>query len=195
MIKPENGARGSDAWTSAQRTEYRTEPGKPEAAAQRDSMIRTSDGSIALALQTNLAEDVEVVFDPPLVTVPAALVPGKSFEQTTTMTVHPIADLKKTQARGQVRQTISLAGNERIRTPAGEFDAIKISALFDADLGATKVKNRTEQWLVAGAGLVAERRSERTTLLGVAIRSKDEFWLLNRSGAAAPEAGTDSTKK
>jgi len=172
---------GSADWRTAQRSEFRAEkPGGPETLARVDSLIRTADGSIAMPRQTNQAENVEVIFDPPLIVLPASLKPGVPFVQSTTMTVHPIDKPTKVRAKGTVKQTITLEGRDRIRTPAGEFDAVKILSVFEADLGSTAVNNRTEQWLAEGAGLVAERRSERTTLVGVRIRSKDEFWLLDR---------------
>jgi hypothetical protein len=168
-------------WRTARRSEFRADtPSAPETLAQVDSLTRADDGSIAMPLQTNMVESVEVNFDPPLIVLPAGLQSREPFVQSTTMTVHPLGQPTKVRAKGTVKQTITLEGRDRVRTPAGEFDAFKVLSSFEADLGPTAVNNRTEQWLADGAGLIAERRSERTTLLGLRIRANDEFWLLDR---------------
>lgn len=177
VTEPDPAAAGQ--WRHAERREYRSDrAGDARTLAGVDKLTRLGDGSISMAKQTNHAESVEVVFEPGLVVLPAALNPDTPFEQSITMTVHPIGDPGRVRARGRVRQTVTFAGRDAINTPAGQFNAARVLSLFEADLGATSVKNRTEQWLAEGAGLVAERRSERTTVLGVVIRSKDEFWLL-----------------
>lgn len=146
--------------------------------AREQRLVAGADGSVRLAEEINHAEKVEVVFDPPLVVVPAALSVGSESLERARMTVHPIGDRARTRARGTVEQTIGVGPSVRVRTPAGEFVAVPLVSEFRADLGASKVQNRTETWLAPGVGIVAEQRHERTTALGVPIRNNRESWVL-----------------
>lgn len=141
-------------------------------------LIARDDGAVLLQEEVNHAEKVEVVFTPALMVVPARLAPGPAEPQKVRMVVHPLGDRSRTRARGTVEQSMTIGAPVRVRTPAGEFDAWPLSSTFKADLGPSKVTNESELWLAAGIGIIAERRRERTTALGIPIRDNREGWVL-----------------
>jgi hypothetical protein len=71
-----------------------------------------------------------------------ALMPGKS--QSVKFSIF--------DGRGQSRHEYEVGGSERLATPAGEFDTVKITRRYEA--GA---KDRAELWLAAGQGYLPVR--------------------------------------
>jgi hypothetical protein len=134
-----------------------------------ESHYRLRDGALELVEEINHEERVEVVFDPPLVVLPAVLHAGRPYRQNLKMTVHPLGDRSRIKARGPVKQTIRFESIERIGVPAGEFDAAKVTAVFNAVLAPAEVKNTTDLWLAldveSAEPLLAERREEVTRVL------------------------------
>jgi hypothetical protein len=158
----------------------------------REQLLRAMpEGSVELSREINHREGVVVIFEPPLVVLPREVEPDRPWTQKVHMRVHPIGNLKRTRAQGEVLNTISVEAQERLVTPAGIFDAVKIVSVFEADLGATTVRNQTEQWFASDprVGIVVERRHEKTTLVGVAIRDSTETWVLRDAPEAPRERG------
>lgn len=149
------------------------------------SLQLREDGAVVLVEEINHAEGVEVVFDPPLVVLPAKVEAGAESTGEGRMTVHPIGDRTKIRAKGPTKDSSRCVGAVRVRTSAGEFDAWKLVGTLNADLGPSKVVNETELWLAPGLGLLAERRREKTTVLGVPVRNNSEGWALIEVPAAA----------
>ncbi len=143
------------------------------------------DGAVVLAEEINHAEGVEVVFTPPLVVLPTRIEDQARTTHEGRMTVHPLGDRSRTRAKGTVKNTVVCGGAVRVRTPAGEFDAWRLTSVMDADLSPSRVHNETDLWLVPGLGMIAERRRERTTVLGVSVRNNSEAWVV----IEAPPAG------
>lgn len=172
------------AWRGNELIERRTLVSGAEGEAQEptpltESRYRLEEGALLLAEEINHEEDVEVVFDPPLVVLPATLAPGEAFEQKLSMRVYPMGDRSLARAAGPVTSTVTYEGVERISIPAGEFEAAKVLAVFEARLSLAHVRNTTEEWLAVGssAGVdtggtpvprgitLAERRTEVTRVL------------------------------
>jgi hypothetical protein len=142
------------------------------------TMRQDADGSIALVREVNHAERVIVDFTPALVVYPAQLGEGETFEQRLRMTVHPMSNPERVQAEGEVVQRVRWEGTERIPTPGGELEASKLVSTFEANLGGPQVLNETQEWLVAGVGVAALKKMEKTTLLGVRVRANSEWWVV-----------------
>ena len=53
---------------------------------------------------------------------------------------------------------------------------MKLVGIFEADLGGPQVVNESQEWLAEGVGVVAMKKMERTTLLGVRVRANNEWW-------------------
>lgn len=148
------------------------------APAERESVLgRDADGNVVLVQEVNHEEKVVVDFEPPLVIYPASIGAGESREQKVHMTVHPMRDTTRVQAQGDVKHTIRWDGSEEIQTPAGKVEAKKLVSVFEADLGGPQVRNETQEWIAPGRGVVARKKMERTTMLGLKVRSKSEWWV------------------
>lgn len=145
----------------------------------REQRLRVrQDGAVVLVEEVNHGEGVEVVFEPPLVVLPARVEPGAMTNSTGQMTVHPLGNRARVRAKGSVNERTTCLGAVRVVTPRGSFVAWKIQSTLDADLGASRVSNTTELWLVPEVGIIAERRREKTTVLGLAIRNNTEAWVI-----------------
>jgi hypothetical protein len=166
--------------------------GGEEKLIREQKLLVREDGAIVLAEEINHAEGVEVVFDPPLVVLPANVETSATVTNEGRMVVHPLGDRGRVRAKGTVRDTSTCVGSWRVSTPAGEFDAWKLTSSFDADLGASRVHNETEIWIVPGIGIISERRREKTMVFGVAIRNNAESWILLETTAAAAGGGGEA---
>ncbi len=161
---------------------------------RREHFLRIEDGSVALGEITEVAEDVTVVFDPPLVTVPSRLTLGEPVDQRLRMWVHPGAtpDRSRRVAEGPARSTVELVGWERVTTPLGEFDAAHVRATLRANLSGSRVKNLTDLWIAPELGLIGEVRSELTTVLGIPIRENHSSWVVaERDASGASDQDDD----
>lgn len=168
------------AWRGAEMIERRVLLGEGDGTTPLvESLYRLDEEEgLVLVEEINYDEDVEVVFDPPLVVLPKTLAPGERAEQKLTMTVHPLGDRSRVKARGPVKASVTYEGRERISIPAGEFEAAKVTAVLEAALNIARVKNTTEEWIalepdtggtpVRSEGtpwMLAERREEITRVL------------------------------
>jgi hypothetical protein len=149
-------------------------------------------GDILLEAIVDLDHDVLVCFDPPLPRVPARLEPG--FERTTNSqaTVRPRSDPKTIQHRGDVTETLRYAGRERIRTPAGPFDAVHLHTHMTAHFSVATVSVANDRYLVPGVGLVAEGFIEKVNVFFFVGWSHTYVTLLEsttREGTAQDQGG------
>lgn len=147
------------------------------------TLVELDDGSLAMSREENRAERVIVEFIPPLVVYPARLEAGAPLEQSLRMVVHPINNPSRVQNQGEAKQTLRFEGRERIDTPLGTLETVKISGALEADLGGPQVRNESQEWLVPGMGAVASKQMERTMLLGVRVRANSEWWVIDHAGA------------
>lgn len=166
-------------------TQWATSRRLARGSISEETVEVTPAGDLAIATQSNHRERVLVEFEPPLVVVPAGLKAGSEpFAQDLSMVVHPIDNRRQVRAKGKARNEIVYQGVQRLETPAGTFDnARKLTSTLTADLPPSKVRNVTEQWFVDGIGLVAERRTERTEVMGLAVRNNAEAWWLAEAPA------------
>lgn len=151
----------------------------------------TPEGDVAVSEMIEHADRVEVVFDPPLIVMPAVLERGEARTQPTRMTVHPLGDRSRTQNAGDAVNEIAYIENERVRTPAlhGDapaFPARHVRSTLTANLGGPQIRNVTDTWVVDGLGIVSEQRHEVTTLVGVPVRNNVQRWALAAAGPATP---------
>lgn len=161
--------------------------------------ILTPEGDVAISEMIEHADRVEVVFDPPLIVIPATLERGDTRTQSTRMTVHPLGDRSRTQNAGDAVNEITYVDNERVRTPALDADAPAFPArhlrtTMTANLGGPQVRNVTDIWLVDGLGIVSEQRHERTTLLGAPVRNNVQRWALAATGPRSAATAPDPTR-
>ncbi|MBX3358093.1 MAG: hypothetical protein KF745_06670 [Phycisphaeraceae bacterium] len=157
---------------------------------QSEDHFRLDTAGIVLLENRDAGERVVTVFVPAMAVAPRGLSPGESRTQELQMSVHPAAKPGETKAKGKAEHTVTFVGFESVRIleQAEPIVAAHVRARLSADLGAAKVRNTTDQWFAPGVGLVAQRRSEQTSVLGVALRSIDEAWVIDEParGSADP---------
>lgn len=188
--------------TSVDKVLYEGPSGAPLGDTRQTlELLITPAGDSAVVSTAEQADSVVTYFDPPLIAVPAQLQPGQTFTQNLGMRVYPIKSPDRLKTKGHGTQEVTFAARERVRVPAGEFDAARLDSLFGMALDNAKVTVKTTSWYAEGVGLIAERSSERVTVFGLNIRSRDEAWALDKiidpgtPGTAAIRIGrADATK-
>jgi hypothetical protein len=176
---------GETAWTVRRTLLTRVGGGADEATALRaDTCTMTAEGAVAVIEEINLEDNVEVVFQPAMVVMPRELTMGTPFEQTFDMKVYPGGKPRSMlKTSGPATQKIELTGLWRVPLAGGTTaEARGVRSEFRADLPPAKVINTSEQWFVDGVGLIAERRHERTTVLGLPIHESYELWVARDAG-------------
>ena len=149
------------------------------AISEREVLVRVrDDGGVEMVREINHAEKVIVDFEPALLVYPALLAPGESVEQRLRMVVHPMRNPERVQAQGDVVHTIRFEGVESIETGThGTVEGWKLVSVLQADLGGPQVVNESQEWFAPGLGIVARKKMERTTLLGMRVRANNEWWV------------------
>lgn len=144
----------------------------------RDEEFRQVENGLVLVRTIDHQEQVEAVFQPPMLVLAREMRVGEKREQRLEMTVHPLADRSQLRAAGHIVNETVYVGDDELLTPAGTILARHVRSVFTADPAGTSVRNETDVWYADGLGIVAERRKERTTFLGVPMRARDESWVL-----------------
>lgn len=126
------------------------------------------DGSSVRLRRTIVPGDRAVsVFDPPLLLVspdgPKSA--GVAFETESPMRVEWIDGGERD--RGTGHRSSRILGTSRVRTPAGEADALVVENTFEAHLKMARAKRVTTLWIVRGEGPVAERWSQTIFVFGI----------------------------
>jgi hypothetical protein len=156
--------------------------GPSEGSVKLDSVQtyeRMGDGSVALAEEIDEDEGVEVVFEPPMLVIPARLAAGTPPRtQEFKMRVYPKGNRSHVRRQGPARVEIVAAGVEMIDAPGGKRAALRIDSTLNADLAPAKVVNQTTAYYADGQGLIAEREHERTTVMGIPVRNNQSDWII-----------------
>lgn len=147
-----------------------------------------AEGNLRLSSVTDFVDSMRSEFNPPLIAMPATLKLNAPVTSEFKMIVRPSSDLTKEQTSGTGQEVITLQGIERVRTPAGEFDALKVTSLFTATLGPARVRTLTTTWYVPGKGAAIESDVQRVTALGIPVRSQNRTWITQSFGPLEPAA-------
>lgn len=150
-------------------------------AAGTRVLVRTAEGSVALAEQTDASDGSTVLFTPPLLLAPARLAAGDR------PAAESQADTSKAGAAdrdpGRAQRSMHLAASDRVRTPLGEFDALRVDATFTMKVPFASMRRETSTWVVPGRGPVATRSDERILVMGIVPRNRAETRVLVPGGA------------
>jgi hypothetical protein len=134
-------------------------------------------GNAAIERQVDHDERVDVTFDPPLVVMPETMAAGAApLEQRVRMVVRPLGKPDRIRAQGEAVCVLEYVGEQVVSVPGREAGVPSrlVRSTLRADLSPSSVVNVTEQWFADGIGLIAERRHERTSVLGVSVRDNRE---------------------
>jgi len=127
----------------------------------------TDDHAVVLHASIDHDDNAISLFKPPLIIAYPKLRPGDSMKQETRIRVVAEDDPVRGKERGTARQIAVCDGVYTMRTPIGEVTAHRIIIEFEADLSMADATERTEMYVSAEHGIVAERRTRSVKVLGM----------------------------
>lgn len=131
-----------------------------------------ADGSLVMPRMHNTKRGRITRFEPALTLAPASLVQGEPYEQKVKVEVADLDNPDDIQERGTGTSTITYLGMERIRTPAGEFEAHLVRSKLTTEFTAAKAERVTDRWYAADVGLVGESYEEKISVMGFVVETK-----------------------
>lgn len=171
-ILPERG--GAQASIHAERT-ARAADGRWTRTT--DDGVRTlaqdADGTVRLVRQADAKDGSTTEFRPPLAIAPPTLGPAADFASDATVGVTRGAVAEPDA--GKAQRTMRIAGMDRVRTPGGEADALRVETTFTMKVPFASLRRDTTTWVVRGTGPVAARVDERVLVMGVVPRDRHEL--------------------
>ena len=154
-----SGNAGSERWTRSDPVTTRV-------------LARNTAGDVTLIEQTDASDGATTRFQPPLVLAPALLRAGE--ECTSTSVVQTIRGNAIDNEGGRAQRSVKLTSYDRIRTPLGEFNALRIDAVFTMKVPFASMRRETSTWVRSGDGPVAIRSVEKILVMGVVPRNRSE---------------------
>ena len=145
---------------------------------------RTADGALALREQRDAADGSATAFGPPLTLAPATLRAGE--EPAFAARITAVRAGLASDDGGSARRTVRIASVDRVRTPLGEFDAVRVDAVLDMKLPFASMRRETSTWVRPGDGPVAVRSDERILVMGIVPRNTAETRVRLPGGGGAP---------
>ena len=156
----------------------RTEP-----RATRELAV-AADGTVVLVAQRDAADGARTVFEPPMAIAPALLRAGE--EPTASSAVSTERPGVKRDEAGDAHRSVRIASLDRVRTPLGEFDAVRVDAVFSMKVPFASMRRETSTWVRPGDGPVAVRSDERILVMGIVPRNTAETRVRLPGGGGAP---------
>lgn len=139
------------------------------------TLSRAADGGVLLDSQTDGADGTTTRFDPPIVLAPGVLRAGEE----------PASGAAVITERGEMRdregsaqRSMRIAAVDRVRTPLGEFDAVRVDSVFSMKMKYASLRRESSTWVRPGSGPVAVRSEERILVMGVVPRRTSETRVL-----------------
>jgi len=136
------------------------------------TLARTADGGVALERQRDASDGAVLVFTGPLVLAPARLAPGD--EPTSTSGVITERGQARDNDGGRAQRSLRIASVDRVRTPLGEFDAVRVDAALTMKVPLASLRRETSTWVRPGTGPVAVRSDEQVLVMGIVPRNRSE---------------------
>lgn len=122
------------------------------------------DGSVSMRSSRVPSDSAISHFDPPLLLATPSQPGAEPLETSAPMRVDWIRGGERDSGSGT--RTSRILGQARVRTPAGEADAIVVENVFEAQLRMARARRQTTLWVVPGQGPVAERWTQTVFVLG-----------------------------
>lgn len=126
-----------------------------------------TEGDAVLHATVDHDEHAIMLFNPPMVTMPAELMPGEQREFQSQVRIVAEDNITQRRESGTATQRIRYEGAVRMHTPIGETAASTIVIEFEADLAMADAIERTVRFVAANAGIVAISRTRRVNVLGL----------------------------
>ncbi|MFO0962416.1 MAG: hypothetical protein U0625_05855 [Phycisphaerales bacterium] len=142
---------------------------------------RGDDGAVRLHEQTDAKDGATTLFEPPLLLAPARLKAGEQVDSDATVSV--VRGAARDIDGGRAKRSVRIAGVDRIRTPLGEFDALRVETEFAMKVPFASLRRDSAVWVRPGFGPVAVRLDERMLVMGVVPRDRREALVRLPAGA------------
>jgi len=136
-------------------------------------MGRSKAGEVTLVEQTDSSDGSTTRFLQPLVLAPPVLRAGE--ECTSTSVVVTVRGDAVDNEGGRAQRSMKLASDDRIRTPLGECNALRIDSVFTMKVPFASMRRETSTWIRPGDGPVAIRSVEKILVMGVVPRNRSEM--------------------
>ena len=169
---------GSDDGEATHVETHIPDPKSPDTAWQRqigddlvESFTSSDERDLFIVEEVDHEHGFRVVIEPG-VHIPTGIAPGDTWEVDADLAVYKTEDGSFAHD-GTLDALHSYEGAYRIRTPAGEFDAIVIREDFKLNIGPLKAEDDRLLFFARGVGLVAEEEALRASAILV-IRMKEE---------------------
>lgn len=140
----------------------------PMIDGDREFLRRGNDGELLLVAVEAPNDKAISIFTPPLVLAPRQMHMDEIFASSSSMRVDWIDDGGE-RDRGVGERTTRIVRAERIRTPLGEFQTMRVETKFEAVLRLAKAQRSTTVWIAAGIGPIAEEWRARVTVMGIQV--------------------------
>lgn len=114
-----------------------------------------SKGNVHLVAQTDVGSGYRVVFTPHLV-LPAGAKKGQRWRSKSKVSVYEVSEPDTVAYQGELLSNRTYEGQFEVFTPAGKFDAILISDLYEIQIGSVSIKDKRYTFYAAELGKIAE---------------------------------------
>ena len=140
----------------------------PMIDGDREFVSLANNGDISLVAVEAPNDQAISIFTPPLVLAPRQMHMGEIFASSSLMRVDWMDDGGE-RDRGIGERTTRILRAEKVRTPLGEFQTMRVETKFEAVLRFAKAQRSTTLWIAAGIGPVAEEWHGKVTVMGISI--------------------------
>lgn len=127
---------------------------------------RAEDGSIRIVSHWDHRKKHRIDYDPPTLLLPARLVAGEEYEVVSQVVVYDTSDGSREAGGKCIHRVRLVAGGEKISTPAGEIEAVRVDLTREVDVPIAKARVTIELGFVPGVGRVLERTLEELSFFG-----------------------------
>ena len=140
----------------------------PMIDGDREFLSQGKDDEISLVAVEAPHDQAISYFTPPLILAPSQMHLEDLFASSSSMRVDWM-DGRGERDRGIGERTARVVRGERIRTPLGEFETMRVETKFEATLRFAKAQRTNTLWVAAGIGVIAEEWRGRVTVMGIPI--------------------------
>lgn len=148
--------------------------------AERSSgRIFRDDVGLTMDREIDFKEQVKVVYDPPLLLLPAQLSMNQPIVTTCRMQVRNLQN-GEIKTEGTCETQIELLGQAEIETPAGVMEAHLVRTRRKLALSLAQVRVQIIEAYVEGQGLVARRIDRKTKALGLLTTQREDEMRLEK---------------
>lgn len=136
------------------------------------TLVRGEDGAVTLERQRDASDGAVLVFTAPLLLAPARIAPGE--EPSCASGVITEREDARDNDGGRAQRSMRIASVDRVRTPLGEFEAVRVDATLSMKVPFASLRRESSTWVRRGTGPVAVRSDERVLVMGVVPRNRSE---------------------